>query len=104
MSSITQSLAGARCLITGGSRGIGLAIAQQFSLAGGSCILVSRNEEALLKAKDTLHDNPEHLVMAGDVGSYTFWQEIAKHKVCTFSLEEFFLFIKKMRRKKFIIA
>lgn len=86
MGSITKSLAGSRCLITGGSRGIGLAIAKHFSQTGGSCVLVSRNEEALLKAKDTLH-GPNHSIIAGDVGSYEFWKKVGKREVCVFNQE-----------------
>ena len=40
-------LAGKKALITGGSRGIGKAIARQLALEGADCTICSRNEAAL---------------------------------------------------------
>ena len=49
MSSVFD-LSGRVALITGGSRGIGKAIAQGFAEAGASIVLVSRNEDELARA------------------------------------------------------
>ncbi|KAK7755041.1 hypothetical protein SLS62_002856 [Diatrype stigma] len=46
----TPRLIGKRCLITGGSRGIGLAIADLFAAHGASCTLVGRDQAALDRA------------------------------------------------------
>jgi short-subunit dehydrogenase len=43
-------LAGKHVLLTGGSRGLGLAMAQEFARAGASLTLVARGQEALEKA------------------------------------------------------
>jgi len=47
-------------LITGGSRGIGLSIAQLFAKKGYRCTLIARSEEALKAAVATLHPLPEY--------------------------------------------
>lgn len=47
-------LKGKTALVTGGSRGIGLAIASAYCEAGGNVMLVSRNAENLERAAETL--------------------------------------------------
>ncbi len=47
-------LNGKTAVITGGSRGIGLAIAEGFAKAGANLLLISRNQEELEKAKSKL--------------------------------------------------
>lgn len=46
----TPRLIGKRCVITGGSRGIGLAIAELFAAHGAWCTLVGRDQAALDRA------------------------------------------------------
>lgn len=47
-------LAGKRVLVTGGSKGIGLAVGEAYAAEGANVILVSRNAEALTAAADGL--------------------------------------------------
>lgn len=68
-------------LITGASRGIGLAVAQMFAKSSYRCTLISRSEEGLRKAVATLppikhHDERlGHAYVAGDITSSdpSFW-------------------------------
>ena len=53
-----QLLSGRRALITGGTSGIGFAIAQAFLNAGGSVVITGRNEDRIKKALDAF-DNPD---------------------------------------------
>ncbi|KAI0428128.1 hypothetical protein F5Y09DRAFT_313996 [Xylaria sp. FL1042] len=50
------SLQGKRCWITGGNRGIGLAIARLFAFKGASCLLIGRNQETLTTAVHSLKE------------------------------------------------
>ena len=62
-------------LITGGSRGIGLAIAQSFAKQSYRCTLISRSEENLKKAISTLEPatSTPHRYIAGSISSPGFW-------------------------------
>ena len=63
-------------LITGGSRGIGLAIAQLFATNSFRCTLLSRNPDSLSIALAKLpfaHLAAPHQSIAGDVSSAAFW-------------------------------
>ncbi|KAJ4991304.1 hypothetical protein SVAN01_03202 [Stagonosporopsis vannaccii] len=64
-------------LITGGSRGIGLAIAQAFARESYRCTLVSRSEAALKSALSTLDpippSSPPHRYIAGSISAPNFW-------------------------------
>lgn len=51
---MNQALAGRNALITGGSRGLGLAIAQAYLEAGASVFLCARDEAALVDAQESL--------------------------------------------------
>ena len=62
-------------LISGGSSGIGLALAKEFVLAGANVSILARREELLTKAKaelETLKINPTQKIntFSGDVGDF----------------------------------
>jgi NAD(P)-dependent dehydrogenase (short-subunit alcohol dehydrogenase family) len=54
---MTQALSGRHALVTGGSRGIGAAIARALSAAGARVTLLGRNADALDEAAITLERN-----------------------------------------------
>ncbi|KAJ8116247.1 hypothetical protein OPT61_g2276 [Boeremia exigua] len=61
-------------LITGGSRGIGLAIAKAFAKSAYRCTLISRSEENLKSAISTLEPaSPPHHYIAGSISTPEFW-------------------------------
>ncbi|KAF2651906.1 NAD(P)-binding protein [Lophiostoma macrostomum CBS 122681] len=63
-------------LITGGSRGIGLAIAQLFASHSYRCTLISRSAETLQTAVASLPSSRgvlKHSYIAGDISSARFW-------------------------------
>ena len=55
------SLAGRTALICGSTQGIGLAIANEFAVAGAHCILVARNEDKLKEVVEKLKEISDHL-------------------------------------------
>lgn len=75
------SLANLHAVITGGSRGIGLAIAQRFASDGASITLVGRDEARLQTALEALpprgpESESQHCVYAFDVGKMHGWGEL----------------------------
>lgn len=58
-------LSGKNIVVTGGSRGIGLSIAQALSGAGARVLITGRSRESLSKAAEALP--PETLTYAGDI-------------------------------------
>ncbi|KAI9836433.1 MAG: hypothetical protein M1819_001464 [Sarea resinae] len=85
---IPESLAGKKCLVTGASRGIGLAIATRFARESARCVLVGRDERSLKKAVESLDaitadkggrtELGRHEVRVGDVGELSFWEAMGK--------------------------
>ena len=51
-------LEGKKALVTGGGSGIGFGIAKTFVDAGAEVLIVGRNEEKLIDAKDELGEKP----------------------------------------------
>ncbi|KAI0518153.1 hypothetical protein F5B22DRAFT_73645 [Xylaria bambusicola] len=83
------SLRGKRCLITGGSRGIGLAIAKVFSNHGASCVLIGRHHETLTTAIHSLNHaclSYPHEAHAFNVSNLSGWQSFM-HKMKTGPLD-----------------
>ncbi|KAK6363818.1 hypothetical protein TWF730_001225 [Orbilia blumenaviensis] len=76
------NLIGRSCLITGGSKGIGLAIANRFAQAGATCTLIARHEESLKDAISILakceQQAQDHRFLVGDVGDKELWEQAVK--------------------------
>lgn len=78
------SLAGKTALITGGSRGIGLAIAHRLAREGASCFLVARNADTLNTACSRLPQKTgaaplrPHAFFAGEAGEPETWDAIGR--------------------------
>jgi 3-oxoacyl-[acyl-carrier protein] reductase len=69
-------------IITGGSRGIGRALAQGFASDGANVIIFGRNESSL---KETASFNPEHiLAVTGDVTSESDLDRLVKRTIDQF--------------------
>jgi NAD(P)-dependent dehydrogenase (short-subunit alcohol dehydrogenase family) len=64
------SLAGRSAIITGGSKGIGLAVASEFAASGAEVVIVARGREALTVAVDGIRAKAQARVVGvqGDVG------------------------------------
>jgi len=66
---VTNELGGRTALVTGASRGIGLAIAQRFVDAGANVVISSRREENLAEALATFTDASNVHAVSAHVGS-----------------------------------
>lgn len=70
-------LAGRTALITGGSSGIGLGIAEVYGLLGANLVLVGRDADKLDAARQALvSTGAQILTLSSDVRDYTAAQEI----------------------------
>ena len=72
---IEMRMKGRNALVTGASKGIGLAIATNFAMAGANVIIVGRRQEALDEAKDII-------VKAGQTKVITVSADVAKADDC----------------------
>jgi 3-oxoacyl-[acyl-carrier protein] reductase len=79
------SLEGKHALVGGSTQGIGLAIAQELSLLGATCTLISRNEESLQKAVQTLDTakGQQHNYLVADYSHYKQVMEVVAGYVQT---------------------
>ncbi|KAI8960672.1 NAD(P)-binding protein [Daldinia sp. FL1419] len=75
-----QPLAGQHCFISGGSRGIGLAIARLFAAKGAGCTLIGRNEQTLVTAMGSLYrqdrSEQQHFTAPFDVSKQDGWEKL----------------------------
>lgn len=83
------SLHGKVALITGGSRGIGLAIAKSFSDSGAKVMITSRKEDALAKAKAEIGGETEFI--AGNAGDTAFAKDCVQSTIERFGKIDIFV-------------
>ncbi len=78
------SLRGKSAIITGGSGGIGLAIAQRLAQQGVVCTITGRRREALEEALGQLPPSGQghhhHSICVGDVREPDFWGDVTRAK------------------------
>lgn len=96
----TRKLSGQKCIITGGSRGIGRAIAHRFVAEGSSCVLIGRTEKTLTEAVEELESTmpkegtePEERegggggrprcieYVVGNVAERDFWSSLKRREI-----------------------
>ncbi|KAI0452611.1 hypothetical protein F5B21DRAFT_331815 [Xylaria acuta] len=77
------NICGKHCVITGGSRGIGLAIAELFVRKGARCTLVGMHKDSLATAADSLNTETSQLAdwYAFDVSSPPGWRQLIAEKL-----------------------
>lgn len=81
MSDALWRLDGRRALITGGSSGIGLAVAQQLAGLGAGLVLLARNPERLAQARDVILEQHPHTsieLISADVANAADREGVAK--------------------------
>lgn len=69
-----------RVLITGGSSGIGLAIAKKFLSVGAEVLITGRNEKKLLNAKELLNSDKLH-ILTWDISDISIYKESVKKSI-----------------------
>lgn len=74
-------MSGRRALVTGGSRGIGLAVAGALAERGWRVALVARDASALARARGELAGEGRHEAIALDVANESSWLQRAEHFV-----------------------
>ena len=85
MTGATFDLTGKVAIITGASRGIGLAIAQAYAAAGAKVVLSSRKQEAVEQAAQGIREaGGEALALAAHTGDPAAVQRLAAETVRTF--------------------
>lgn len=72
-----------RAIITGGSRGIGEAIASRLAYSGAHCTLVGRDEWALQSTIQNLTNSGVHSYVVGDVRDEDMWSDMLEKTVCS---------------------
>ena len=79
-------LTGRVALVSGGSKGLGLAMAAGLASAGAAIAIMSRGEEGCVEACDKLHSDfgVETLAVSGDVSSPTDSQRVVQQTVDRF--------------------
>ena len=65
--SVSQELTGGIAIVTGGSRGIGLAVSQSLATAGARVAVIGRNPDRAREAASTLLEGEGHLGFSCDV-------------------------------------
>jgi len=83
---VRKSLQGLTALITGGSRGIGYAIARVFAREGANLVLVARDEERLARAKRAIESdfNVQVEIISCDVRDYSCAEKAVSISVSKF--------------------
>jgi FlaA1/EpsC-like NDP-sugar epimerase len=75
-----EAVNGKKCVITGASRGIGLAIARRFACEGADTVLVGRDKNTLQKAVEQVNSESKgrgsHVARIGDVAQRQFWEDL----------------------------
>jgi glucose 1-dehydrogenase len=78
-------LDGKVAVITGGSRGLGLAIANAYASEGAKVVIGSRSEDAISTAVEQLHQRGfDASGLKVDVGNFSQVQALAEHTIDTF--------------------
>lgn len=78
-------LSGRVALITGASRGIGLAIAQAYAQAGARVVLVSRKQKSLDKAAEAIRkEGGSALPLAAHTGDVVAIQQVVEQVIATY--------------------
>jgi len=78
-------LAGRTAIVTGGSSGIGLGIAEVFGMLGANLVIVGRNAEKLDAAREALAPTgAQILTVSSDVRDYAATQQVVEQTVVRF--------------------